>query len=343
MKKLIYKTLISGAMLTLLASCHKEDTPEPDAVLPIAASAEQFQELRKQALEELMQTETFNAEDGIAFTSAEGAQVYLSPGSLLDEDDNPVTGEVTLSFIELYDRGSMVVANKPLMGRNPVNGTLEPLVTGGQYYIEVKQDEDMLKTAYPFTVRVPTAPTGGVDVDMILWDGEIDDDGNLVWTETDEEDGDLLLEEVEVFDDPDNPESSIGQLVGDYYDTWHRDFGWINCDRFWRDPRPKTSVDVTVPAGFGNENCAVYLAFEGEPNVLAQLYDPTGDSFFSYNGEGFPIGLTVHVIFTSERDGDFLYTIKTTTVQADVMITIAADELKTATKDQLTDLVNALY
>src|SRR3546814_574027 len=134
-------TLIIGAMLTVLASCHKEDVATPDFALA-PASAVKFQDLRNQALDDLTQTTTFKAEEGIVFTSEKGAVVTINPGCLQDDDNNMISGEVTLSFIEIYDRGNMVAANKPVMGKDKGNeGKPAPLVTGGQYNIEIKQGD----------------------------------------------------------------------------------------------------------------------------------------------------------------------------------------------------------
>ncbi len=342
MKKLVYITLVAFAMLTVMVSCHKENIPMPDVGGEDAgltpASAAKFQEIRARALENLKQTETFRAEDGIFFISENGARVYIQPRSLRDENDNIVTGDVTLSFIELYDRGSMVVTNKPLMGQDPGNGgALVPLVTGGQYQLEVTQADRLLKPANTFDVSIPTSLTGGKDDDMSLWKGEFDEDGNLSWAGAESDVAEfqppMMIDSTGV--DEEDPRS---------YNIWQRTFRWINIDRFWHDSRPKTPVSVSVPMGYSDQNAAVYLAFETEPNVLMSLveFNEAGNYFSPFNGE-LPIGLTIHVIFVSESDGEVVHAIKTTTIAEGTAITIGSSELQTGTTvEQLVDLVNAL-
>src|SRR3546814_13570929 len=98
-----------------------------------------------------------------------------------------ISGEVTLSFIAMYDRGNMVAANKPVMGKDTGNeGKPAPLVTGGQYNIAIKQGNKVLKPSCYFNVSLPESINGGVDDEMIYWKGAITEKGNQVWEETDD-------------------------------------------------------------------------------------------------------------------------------------------------------------
>ncbi len=323
-KTLTSKLFAIACSVAVLASSCKNDGTE----LGLApASSANFKAMREKALKDLTQTKTFKAEDGLTFTSDKGAKVTISSNCLLDEDNNSVTGDVTLSFIEIYDRGNMVATNKPVMGKDG-DGNLLPLVTGGEYNIEIKQDGKELKPGCPFQVHVPAANTGALDGGMILWTGKINDEGNLVWEEAgaDGKEGGIRPNE---------------QSAG--YDIWGDEFGWANVDRFYSDPRDKTQIKVTVPEGYDNNNAAVYLAYEGEPNVLAQLdtYD-TEDNFFSEHYGFIPIGMTLHVIFVSESNGSVVYAIKQATIVANGTIAISSDDLDTTTKNNIVSLINAL-
>ncbi|HMR18013.1 MAG TPA: hypothetical protein PKA53_01825 [Sphingobacterium sp.] len=304
-------------------SC-KNDATEIGLAAPSAAN---FKALRNQALKDLVQSKTFKAEDGITFTSAKGAKFSIGGNCLLDENNNNVSGDVTLSFIEIYDRGNMVATNKPVMGKDN-DGNLLPLVTGGEYDIKIEQDGKELHPGCMFQVYIPAANTGSLDGSMILWKGEINDDGNLQWEEVKAagQEGGLRANE---------------QSVG--YDIWGNEFGWANVDRFYSDPRPKTQIKVTVPEGYNNQNSGVYLAYENEPNVLAQLdtYD-TEERFFSEHYGFIPVGMNLHVIFVSESNGYVVYAIKPATIVADGTIAIQNDDIATTTKNNLITLINAL-
>jgi hypothetical protein len=292
-----------------------------------APSAASFNALRDQALKDLVQTTTFKAEDGVAFTSEKGAKLTIGNDCLQDGNGNTVAGDVTLSFIEIYDRGNMVATNKPVMGIDG-DGNKLPLVTGGEYNIKIEQDGKELRSGCMFQVHVPAANTGVLDGAMILWTGNINDDGNLEWAEAggDGKEGGLRANE---------------QSVG--YDIWGNEFGWANVDRFYNDPRPKTQIKVTVPTGYDAENSGVYLAYENEPNVLAQLdtYDPDG-KFFSEHYGFIPVGMNLHVVFVSESNGYIVYAIKRATIIANGTIEIKSDDLGTTTKNNLISLINAI-
>lgn len=315
----LFAILCCTALFTF--SCKNDGT---DLRLAPASSAK-FKELRAQALNDLVQTATFKAEDGIDFTSSKGAKVLINGGCLQDLDNNPITGDVTLSFVEIYDRGNMVATNKPVMGKDN-DGNLLPLVTGGEYNIEIKQGNNVLQSGCFFNVTIPASNTGELDTDMILWKGTIDDDGNLVWEDAGERQGNV------------NPDETATS-----YSIWEGDFGWTNVDRFYNDPRPKTQIKVSVPEGYNNENSGVFLAYEGEPNVLAQLdtYNTT-EHYFSEHYGFVPVGMTLHVIFVSESNGHVVYAIKQATIAADSTIAIQDSDLNTTTKNNLINMINAL-
>ncbi|MFD1629688.1 hypothetical protein [Pseudopedobacter beijingensis] len=319
-------TALIGVSLLATTSCKKNSSgPEIDLAAPSAAS---FQELRKKTLEDMTQTQVFKAEDGINFTSAKGVEVKISPNCLVDENNNPVTGNVTISFIEIFDRGSMVLANKPVMGRNN-NGDVSPLVTGGQYNIKIMQGNKEVKPGCSYNVSVPANNTGAIDTDMLLWRGTIDQEGNLVWDETGGNHGKEAGMNI-------NTERAT-------YAIWDNEFGWTNVDRFYSDARPKTQIKVTVPSAYNKDNAGIYLAYEGEPNVLAQLdtYDMQ-DHFFSEHYGFIPVGLTLHVIFMSENNGSVAYAIKKATIVANGTIAIGTEDIKTTSKSQLINMINAL-
>lgn len=324
-KNITTKLLAIICCFSVFAVSCKSDGTEIGLAAP---SATNFKALRAQALKDLVQTQTFDAEEGISFTSARGTKLTIMGDCLHDENNNPVSGDVTLSFIEIYDRGNMVATNKPVMGKDG-DGNKLPLVTGGEYNIKIEQNGKELRPGCTFQVFVPAANTGTLDGEMILWTGQIDEEGNLEWEEAKAagQEGGLRANE---------------QNAG--YDIWGNEFGWANVDRFFSDPRPKTQIKVTVPAGYNHQNSGVYLAYENEPNVLAQLdtYDPD-EKFFSEHYGFVPIGMNLHVIFVSESNGYVVYAIKPATIVADGTIAIQSDDLETTTKNNLITLINAIH
>ena len=328
------KTKLNSTLLALLAcatfsfsSCKNDK----EIISLIAKpSATGFNDIRQKALADITITKGFKAEEGLTHTTEKGTEIKILPNCIRDNNNNNVGGEVTLSFVEMYDRGNMVLTNKPLMGKNS-NGDLLPLITGGQFNIEVHKGNQKLKSGCPFYVNIKASLTGGLDNNMRLWTGNIDEDGNLVWDEV-------------------NPENGQGKRAGmnpnsDYatYNIFSNEFGWTNVDRFAGEPDPKTQIKVTVPADYNADNAAVYLSYENERNVLARLdtYD-TQEHFFSEHYGFLPVGKNVHVIFTSESNGSIVYGIKKVTIVANGVINFSSSELNITSKSNLINIINNL-
>lgn len=322
-----YLTLALSALF--LFSCNDDDniTPQPegpDYNVPTSAAMNQ---LFDNSLASITQNAQFDAEDGISFTSDAGTSLYI-PANCLTLNGDMVTGEVNLEFIEFYERASMVSSNKPLMGVKP-NGDKAALQTGGQFFVQAYQNGTPLEMNCFSSLNVPGDLTNGVENDMTLWAGIMNENGDLEWNENDPDDG--AGEQGGVF------------AEGNSYYVSFDDFGWTNVDRFWGDPRPKTTLQVEVPAGFDSENSVVYLSYDGEPNLLAKLdvFDDQAHIFSEHYGQ-IPIGLEMHIIFITEDNGQYRYTTQGVTVQANDLYTIDIDETTTGSLIELEADIEAL-
>lgn len=221
----------------------------------------------------------------------------------------------------------MLTTNKPTMGVMP-NGDKALLISGGEFYIEATQNGTPLDISCDIQLGIPGDLTGGIDNDMILWTGTIDEDGNLAWEEDKREDA--------------NGENGIF-FEGNLYYAFVGDFGWTNVDRFYNDPREKTTILVDAPEGYDNTNCAIYLSYDGEDSGLANLdtYDSNTGLFSEHYGQ-IPIGLECHVIFVTEENGNYKYAIKGVTISENETITFTEDETSVVTETQLINIINNL-
>lgn len=318
--KNIFGTLLMTALL--FTSCNKNND---DVDIIVRATAEDFSQLEEEALADLIQNFQFDAEDGsISLTSEKGVSIYLNT-SCLTLNGNPVTGQVDLEFVELFDKGSMLTTNKPTMGVLP-NGDKALLISGGEFHIMATQNGNDLEISCNIQLGIPTDLTGGVDNDMILWDGIIDAEGDLAWDEN-KRDGD----QGGVF------------AEGNQYYAFIGDFGWSNVDRFYNDPREKTTILVAVPEGYDNTNSSVFLSYDGEDTGLANLdtYD-AGSGLFSEHYGQIPIGLECHVIFVTEEANDWKYAVQAATIVENGVITITDAETSIVTQSQLETIINGL-
>ena len=320
------KHILGTLLLTAitLTSCSKNDNND----LEIPVTAEEFNAIKDQALENITQNFQFNAEDGyVNFISENGVEISIN-GNCLTQNGNTVTGTVDLEFIEIFGKGNMLTTNKPTMGLLP-NGDKALLISGGEFFVGATQNGVALDTNCGFQLIIPSALTGGIDNEMILWNGIIDEDGNLAWEEENDRDGDNV--QGGVFAD------------GNNYYGFMNSFGWSNVDKFYSDPRTKTTILVDVPEGYNNTNSAVYISYDGEESGLANLdtYDAATGLFSEHYGQ-IPVGLECHIIFVTEEDGNWKYAIKTVTIIANDVITFTEAETAVVTEAQLTTIINGL-
>lgn len=307
-----------------LVSCNNDD--DDATILP--ASAAEFAAVRKEALEAQTQKFTMTAGTGvITLTSAKGVTITLN-GNCLTKEGNPVTGAIDIEFVELFDKGNMLVTNKPTMGIMG-DGNRNLLISGGEFFIKVTQNGKELATTCNINLKVPASLTDGVDPAMTLWNGIIDDEGNLAWEDARDAAGT-------------NGKGGV-QAEGNNYYVSFGNFGWTNVDKFYSDPRPRTTILADAPDGYDNTNSAIYLSYDGEgQNALAKLDTYTAAGLFSEHYGQIPIGLACHVIFATEDNGQWRYAIKAVTVQANDVYTFTLAETTLGTEAQLVAAINAI-
>jgi len=365
MKTTFNISMLALAAATLVAtattSCNKKDGPapavetpdEPKTKLPAPTVAE-FAKLREEAIGKMTTKKTIDIDDpdhggSFADTSGQG-RIFMCPTvCLTSQDGNQITGNIEANFTEIYDRGGMVLAN--------TDGKIVPLVTGGQFVLEVKQGNEVLKNLCSYFVDIPGTITGGYsavsggwdDVNQTLvpvsatddkmksWKGGVGSGGNPIWEFMDWNNPDISINEGAVHkkQGEDVYAGTIGSPLG---------LGkWINVGRYYVPSGQTTQLKVNVPDGYNAQNANVYLAYEGEKYLLAQLYNYDATGKFFTEPEGFvPVGKKVHAIFVSESEGKFAYGIKETTVTANATVTFEHKDLAKIDPDKLAEKVNDL-
>ena len=323
------RIFLIGLVITLFAfyGCKKEDplrTVNPP--LPTA-----WKNLKESTMEKFIQRKTINIDNySVIFNSKKGVVLTIYTYCLEFEDGTPINqnGQIELEYIEIFDKSSMLLTNKPTMGHSG-DGNKRLLETGGAFYINATQGgKKIVSPCNNFmALVVPKALT--VDVpDMSLWYGVIDEDENLTWVEENEE-------------SIDRKNGVFGE--GSSYYVNFGNFGWTNIDRFVNFDGKKTIILVTPPEGFNHKNSAVYVSVDGEGlNLLAQLDVFTKEGCFSEHYGYLPVGLDIHLIFVSENDGQWLYGIKGVKIEDGKIYAFTDDDLKTGTEAQLVAAINAI-
>ncbi|MEP6805634.1 MAG: hypothetical protein ABI892_13995 [Flavobacterium sp.] len=308
-------------------SCDNSDGDDNNLVLPPSATA--FKGITEKGIKKNTQNFTITAGTGlVTITSAKGVKLNIN-GDCLTKNGVAVTGAVDIEYIELFDKGNMLITNKPTMGVMP-DGKKNLLISGGEFFIKATQGGVELKTSCFMNLIIPAALTDGVDNTMTLWNGVIDNKGELAW------------EQPKPNADGTGGKGGVQGEGTNYYVTFGN-FGWTNVDRFYSDPRPKTTLLADAPDGYDNNNSAVYLSYDGEgTNALAKLDTYTPAGLFSEHYGQIPIGLKCHVIFVTEDNGQWRYAIKAVTVAANDVYTFTLAETIVGTEAQLVAAINAI-
>lgn len=306
------KTYIGLAVLTFftlfLQSCNKDEYEVINGAesIPTPQALKNLFEGKTSSLTNIL---TFNANTTLNYTSPKGVTLSIN-GSCLRKNGNPVVGEVKVKYIEIFDKGNMLTSNKVTLGN--VSGNKELLYSGGEFYIQATQDNINLTLTCPISLNVPTSLTGGTQSGMLPFSGTIDANGDLSW------------EQATTYDLVTNT-----QTATPVYAALIPSFGWFNCDRFSTYTGPKTTITANVPAGYG-ANAGIFLSVKTFPNALGKSYGL------------FPVGLDCYLIFVTEKDGKFRYSIKPQVLTANHTITFNLSETIVATADELTTAINAL-
>lgn len=310
MKKLVQLFGI-GAIIFTSASCSNETVYEPSFV----PSGEALKSLFASNLEAITQHDTFEAGDNFVFTSEKGVKVMVNGSCLKKQNGTPVVGEVDFSYIEIFDRGTMLATNRPTVGMQA--GEPKLLTSGGEFLVKISQNGEELITDCGYSIHAPTSITGGTDPDMESFVGHINANGDLTWEN--------ITQTVENW-------VGFNQAVNaDAYNVFLNNFNWFNFDKFIDLGQGFTTVTFQTPAGFNSSNSYIFMATKTRPNSLA------------YANTRMPIGAEVYYILVAEFNNGFKYTVKpASTIAANSSVIFTLTELQNGTIQQVIDAINDL-
>lgn len=311
MKKTHYLIL----SLALLAFSCKKVEPIP----PPSPDAADMIEFIQSNMDNARQVFTVDANSAIYITGVKGTKLFLPANSLVNGAGDLVSGNVQVELIEIDKKSEMVFMNKATMGLR-ADGKHSTLVSGGEFFVRITQDGLELTLTSSLLL---TSPTETWDPSMRKFIN-ISDEERLLWEIAD----DSLLDEGE---------DSVGMIT--MLNLLPGEWGWTNIDRWYSDPRPKTTIYAEVPEGFDDTNTEVFISYDGEPGALAQ-FDVWEDGRFTEHYGLIPIGLEVHFIAVGIVEDELHYSIQSATITADHVQVI--DDFAATSEDSLIDLIDAL-
>ena len=292
-------------IITIVTISCDSDEPEPTNTEPDGVALEQrFKDNRANA----KQTFTMDAVNGGTITGTQGTKVTF-PANAFGLNGSPVTGNVDVELIEIYDRASMLLNNMPTSGIKPT-GEEAALKSAGEFFINAKQNGSDLDLLLMAEVSSKGVGQGFPETMNIFRAGDNETDLDL-WQEADE-DGDNITD-VGGMGERENPDAPNGWEFFYLFDI--SDFGWTNLDRWFNYTGALTQIYIDVPDIFNGTNCEVYLIYDGEPTALARMdiYDAQTGMFTEHYGQ-IPVGQEIHVILVAEINGVLHSTIQGTTV-----------------------------
>ena len=300
-----------AALLMSTMSCSNDTIYEPT----FTPDGQALKNLFAQNLEDITQHDSFDAGENFLFTSEKGVVVMINGSCLKKQNGDPVVGEVDFSFVEIFDRGTMLATNKPTVGMQGNEPHL--LRTGGEFLVKVTQGGEELVSSCGYTIHAPTSLTEGTDPDMGAFAGTIDANGDLSW-----EDITQTTEMWAGFNQASNAES---------YNAFVNDFSWFNFDKFIDLGQGFTNVSFQSPAGFNASNSHIFMAAKSNPHALA------------YASTKMPIGTQVYYILVTEFNNGFKYAVKPVqTIAPNQTIIFQLSEMQNGTIQQVIDAINDL-
>jgi hypothetical protein len=300
-----------GALIISSTSCSNDTISEP-IFIPNAIA---LKNLYASNLDAITQHDSFDASQNFIFTSTKGVRVLINGSCLKKQNGDPVTGEVDFSYVEIFDKGTMLATNKPTVGM--VGNEPRLLTSGGEFLVKISQNGEELITNCGYSIHAPTSITGGTDPDMDAFVGTIDTNGELTWSD--------VTQNTEMW-------TGFSQAVNaDAYNAIHNAFNWFNFDKFVDLGQGYTAVTFITPGGFNNSNSSIFMATKTRPNSLA------------FASTRMPVGTEVYYILVAEYNGGFKYAVKPlNTITTNQTITFQHSELQNGTIQEVIDAINDL-
>ncbi len=293
------------AMMICMYSCTDSYEFIPD---PISGDINAF----NQEVQTYSKTQLINNQDGSVIFTDDG-NIITIPANTFVLDGNPVEGDVEFEYIELMDKGLMM-----LYGVSTTT-TSDFLESEAVFYFDASQNGNKLSLNPNLGIRV-NIPSDSVSNETRFFFGEENEDELFVWEEA-EPQGDLW-NQVRI------SEWTIQGQDGFGYEFQTTELDWINCDIYYNIPDDqKTDVCVQMPdLVYGNVNTQVYMVINDRNSFVMLQGDPNTKQFCEPYGLT-PIGSDVTFISISRlNDGSTHFGMKNAIITEGYLTGLSPEE-----------------
>ena len=341
------KILICSTLLLLAASCATHNPHigqawqvkygENDPTFSYRVQHQEKDPFKK--LETASEFFTFFSDDTLII-GKQGTSVQIYRSCLTYEDGGAVTGPVRIELREVFSKSDLILNNKPTVSDRKL------LVSAGALYLNANAGGKNLIITCPEGVAVSVLRQSTYP-GMQVFNGLLNEKGDINWiaeeTAVSENSDTIIYYEEEDYYFTEE-EQTIIQAMGeeDFYegDTYFNfsasRFGWINCDAFYEDNRPKSNLIVKIsnplPEDFKSR---MFLVFKNMNSVL-QVYPTAPDQFESPE---IPEGEEVLLVCISANEKAIFSEIKPLTIKARQMETI---DLRETSEGVLKEKINGI-
>lgn len=286
MKTKFSTLLFVAAAILSLSACKKNKD------LPAFAKADDFWASHKIEA----QSFTGNAGTGFSITGAKGTKVTFPANAFVDNLGNVISGTVTISLKEVLSKKDVLLSGV----WTEANGQL--LESGGELQVKARKDgaELLINPAImPDSGIVVEVPKVLNDQDMGLFVQEKRDQGGAGGGQQGGgQQNPSTWVPAPYYPFGNGPNSYSFTLPG---------FTWVNCDKFYNDPNPKTTI--TVLPDFQDDSVVtdlqVILVFKDISTVITLPFNYSLQKFESY-ANSLPVGLQADLVLIGKDSGGFI-------------------------------------
>ncbi|MBI2967584.1 MAG: hypothetical protein HYY40_07205 [Bacteroidetes bacterium] len=193
-------------------------------------------------------------------TGSKGGKIIIPANSLVDSLGNYPSGNVNIQYREIYSVKDMILSDKPTTSFGNI------LVSGGEFFLKITASGGALDII-PGQYLEIIIPTDTFISGMQVFGEMADTFGNLNWVQQDS---------ITAFVTND-PWDDYAVYISDL------NYNWINCDYFWYNPNPKTTVTLNFASNPSETlDMSAYLVFT-DINSVYGLYPYLSTSAQAYN------------------------------------------------------------
>jgi hypothetical protein len=299
MERLKYFSLAVCGALLFVTACNKDyDTGSPSATSqgPVQTSTYSKTGLRQlfAPLQPSMQSFSVPAGMNATVTGAQGTKLIFYPNSFRNAAGQIVSsGTVQISLLEATKPGSMIAARAATIVSG--GGLLQ---SGGQVYVSATMGGQELQAN---TYGIAFAQPAYSSQPMALYYGNMNNADSVVeWRSS--------VSGTGTTSSGTRSDSAKGMMMWYHQFDSCTSFHWINCDYFYN-KSPITGISAVTPdTSFNGRNSSVFIVFPSINSVSYMgSYAGATHTFSLNSGYEVPVGMSVHIIGISKKNGNYYY------------------------------------